>query len=717
MFEYNFIQERNDIPTSNNAWPSVRPYSQASYPEDAEDNDGGPWSSKNKPSSASQKMTEDSILDNQSAWDHLLSVYRRLMHMQGHRDAVANIQPAHIIESGISSDLRFQQQCTTANEISYAVINCLKVLSNVLSDQLLQSSECLQDVPLALWQDELGRFRVWAANIGAHQTGRSGLDHRLRDASDIKKQILQLLNRLQRLIQDLKELLDTPDVGIEEFSESEEDATPESEMQSIYHALHDTISNLFDMSVVIRRPAQHDRFLGIKRSDAVFYEPFDKQHVKSKYPNADESILDRLGSAISQRRAILRYRERHHHKLAQGLNTLLGDDAESTRLSETVATEFFDPSEEEVKDAWETNSQSAVSQTSYAETILHCGDGIALPPRPKESADGNLFECPFCFEITSVKSDVSWARHVFSDLMPYVCIFPGCATPHRLYESRREWYFHSQDMHSITENPDKATKCPLCLIAIPSGKQCERHVARHLQELALFALPRFDQQDVDSVVSGESQKAALGDLLGKADDSDNSDGDQIDEPSRPDEIAKAKESLEELKKSFQSKRSTPRPDEFAKAIESLEELKKSFQSKRSTPPHSSTSAIEREQERYQCLLCDIQKKGNPLMLRFGSLKRHLSTIHEISDSEFRCLIPDCTKAYYRRDRMREHLTFIHKKQDLKSADVDATRVRRPPPITCTVCSEAINSWDAFFGHMKQHCLIRPESGKSRTDSD
>lgn len=454
---------------------------------------------------ASQPVTEDFGLENQPQFIHVVWVKRSTRdQVKKHQDSVTEITPAHIGQSAVSGVLDSRQQHSPANEISHAVIIGLKSLSNVISEKLTTLSDGQLDVPLALWQDELGRSRVWAANIGAHQTGQSSLDHRLRDASDVKKQVLQLLKRLQRLIQDLKDAVDTSDAGIEEeFSESEEDEEHQSEVHSIYYALRDTISDLFHMSMVIRLPAQHDRFLGTKRSDALFYEPFDKQHVKSKYPDADENILNRLGLAISRRRAVMRYRERHHIKLGQGLNTLLGDDTQSAKLSETVATEFVDLSTE-TTDNWESKSQSAISQTSYAQTILHGGDGIALPPRPKESANGVLFECPFCFEITSVKSETAWARHVFSDLMPYVCTFPDCSTPHRLYESRREWHSHLKNQHSIAEDPANPAECPLCLESIPSGKQFERHVGRHLQELALFALPRFDTEYVDSITSGQS---------------------------------------------------------------------------------------------------------------------------------------------------------------------------------------------------------------------
>lgn len=388
-----------------------------------------------------------------------------------------------------------------STSISDIVIQRLKHFTRLFGEESLEER---LDVSPALWEDELGRLRVWAANIGAHQTGQSSLDYRLREASNIKDQTLRILQRLERAAQDLE--------GALQGSESEDDFLDdegednETEIQSIYHAIRDTIDNLFQMSMLIRRPAQRDRLLGTKRSDAVAFEPFDRQHVESKYPNAEKVILDRLGLAISQRRAVMRYRERHHIKLGQGLDQAIGDhpDTVSTRLSETVATEILEVSGSHI----EAESHSVVSETSYAQTILHGGEGITIPPPPKASADGTPFECPYCFVIISIENPTRWARHVFSDLMPYVCIIEDCPTPHRLYESRREWFSHFQTDHFIATSSSMNIDCALCMSSIPLGKQFERHVGRHLEELALFALPRSDDDENEDILPSDISDAS-----------------------------------------------------------------------------------------------------------------------------------------------------------------------------------------------------------------
>lgn len=46
-------------------------------------------------------------------------------------------------------------------------------------------------------RDEFGRFKVWSGNIGALQGGTASLDHRLRESSKVREQVLKLLVDLQ----------------------------------------------------------------------------------------------------------------------------------------------------------------------------------------------------------------------------------------------------------------------------------------------------------------------------------------------------------------------------------------------------------------------------------------------------------------------------------------------------------------------------------------
>ncbi|PLN76050.1 hypothetical protein BDW42DRAFT_199140 [Aspergillus taichungensis] len=385
-----------------------------------------------------------------------------------------------------------------SNTISELVVSCLRQFTHLISSHHLACS--YDRMPLSLWEDELGRFKVWCSNIGAHQTNHSSLDYRLRDASHIKQQLLRLLRRLQRIIQDLQEATNE-DLNHEMSSDSEDEGEAESYIKLNYRSLYQTINCLFQLSVAIRQPAHHDRLVRIKRSDIAPYEPWDRKHVMDKFPGIQPAIADRLGSAISQRRALLHYNERHHMKLASGLDDVL-EGKESTLFSETIATEFQTLGDVELA--------SSGSVTSYAPSTSQGGGGLAIPPLPEASEAGQPYECPYCFHMIEIFTPKLWAHHIFQDLMAYNCIFPDCPTPRRLFESRHHWLSHLQSEHAQSVNPEKEGRCPLCLNDVPSTTGVGKHVARHLQELALFALPPIngdDEPNAFSAVGGRQQES------------------------------------------------------------------------------------------------------------------------------------------------------------------------------------------------------------------
>ncbi|KAK4944486.1 hypothetical protein LTR10_016160 [Elasticomyces elasticus] len=393
--------------------------------------------------------------------------------------------------------------------ISSELIDCLRLFNALISRDDLASHAT--EVPTRLWTGELGRLRLWAANIGAHQSGESSVDHRLREASHIRGQTVKLLERLRQVLQDLEELLEGVDQDLEDLldgldqedGELQPQRDDETDAQQIYSSLVTTVDCLFQMSMIIRRPTYHDRLLGSKRIDATTFEPFDKQHVISKYPQAHHTVTDRLGAAISRRRAALKYRQRHREKLGEGIESIDQPDAISTRLSETIATDFEDPP----VNFEGTGSDSGLSQTSYASSLWESGEKITVPRPPKESSGGNPFECPYCFFIVTVSDRREWIRHVFRDLMPYICVFPDCPASNRLYETRREWFQHLQAIHLSGPIPSESIDCQLhCGVRLPITS-LERHLGRHLEELALFALPKAEEGDEEDFDQAHSSTA------------------------------------------------------------------------------------------------------------------------------------------------------------------------------------------------------------------
>ena len=386
-----------------------------------------------------------------------------------------------------------------AISISTSIISCLKAFNAFVEELQDPANEDPAALLVRSWQDELGRLRIWAANIGAHQTNQSSLDYRLRDSSHIRQQIMNLLGELLDRLHEaenaiLEDEVDDDDIESLEGSSSEDEAL-QTDVHRLQRSVATLITCLFQMSMLVRKPAPHDLRIGSRGAEVAAFEPFDYNHVRDKYPKAEEFIVSRLGHGITRRRQYLKYRERHALKLKQGISgveddTIPDNAASGVVLSETIATDLQDWNVKFDDNA----SQTGNSQTSYAPTLMSGGD-ITFPDPPRSSLGGAPFECPYCYFVITAPSTRSWNRHVIDDLQPYMCLDKTCTTPHKLYATRHEWVHHSDNMHH-REASGEGRQCILCGDPQETTQQDNRHVAEHLQGLALFALPpNHDESD------------------------------------------------------------------------------------------------------------------------------------------------------------------------------------------------------------------------------
>ncbi|TVY19369.1 hypothetical protein LARI1_G003446 [Lachnellula arida] len=140
--------------------------------------------------------------------------------------------------------------------------------------------------------DEVGRFRVWSANIGALQKGHSSLDYRLRESHLVYETVLKLLKELFDCLQETNLVLsgtrlpyerqdrieiedsDGSNDSSDEISEAESgDATPQTttELQQRFLSIIEIIDTLYTISRFIRAPALEARI-----SKANSYQKVDK---------------------------------------------------------------------------------------------------------------------------------------------------------------------------------------------------------------------------------------------------------------------------------------------------------------------------------------------------------------------------------------------------------------------------------------------------------
>ncbi|PSN59412.1 hypothetical protein BS50DRAFT_508529 [Corynespora cassiicola Philippines] len=399
-----------------------------------------------------------------------------------------------------------------STSIALHVETCFAAFYEV-STRLKQAGQNIRDkIPKDAVNDELGRFRLWCGNIAAHRKGKSSLDYRLREASHIRDRVMDLLRSLESALQEAMEIISGQRIPWEDLSDSDSDISDAStpladttELQQLASNVAQINTMLMRLSMSIRNPAPHDQFKESKHIDMTYYETFDIDHVRGKFPQADQFLTLRLGRAISRRRQYLRYREDHRNKLAKGLedrveeepgnadaDTLENEPALTEHMPSTVASSV--PSALKAQTAIaldEEMFEDTLSQTSYASSSTNPVK-LRPPPLPEQGQDGDPFECPLCFRFTSVRHTFAWHKHVYRDLQPY--LMSSCER---------------------TTSMDSPARCSLCLETCLSLVQLRRHMGKHHEELALFALPSHLHDDRDASDDDDCQNSqSLPDSLG-----------------------------------------------------------------------------------------------------------------------------------------------------------------------------------------------------------
>jgi hypothetical protein len=276
--------------------------------------------------------------------------------------------------------------------------------------------------------DENSRFRLWCGNVGAHQRGKSSLNHKLRDASHIKDRVVEILQGLSVQLENIDAILSGRkipwDAALRDDSdgsedELEDDEVSTTELQQLVDSTGTLVTDLMQLSSTIRNPAPHDLFKQSRDIDISHFESYDIQHVRDKYPTAKQFLIERMGRAISRRRLYLRYREDHRARLAEGLDAVEGStkEPEGTVASSIASHLKSGALEQGANDEIDTDDHE--SQTSYASSMSGAST-MRPPPLPEAGQNGKPFECPLCRDFTTISKYTAWQKHVYTDLQPYV---------------------------------------------------------------------------------------------------------------------------------------------------------------------------------------------------------------------------------------------------------------------------------------------------------
>ncbi|KAH7135346.1 hypothetical protein B0J11DRAFT_157717 [Dendryphion nanum] len=335
------------------------------------------------------------------------------------------------------------------------------------------------------------------------------------------------------------------------------------------------------MSIIIRRATPRDRFvIAQAHNQTSFDDMFDINHVAQKFPLLEGWLRERLGKAITRRRQFLRYARDHRSRLGKEPTELwkpeeaiaakpvlstssMENQSHSGRtvltqhastLAPTVASTLHDISIALPETDFEDNQSQSSFALSLGEEELESRQ--QLPRLIDVSKGASTFECPLCCTIQSIRKEISWQKHVLSDLRPYVCTIADCDAP--IFSDSRNWIAHelehrtswncgfckeefqtsqnfqnhlqlqhtknvtNEQLMALSETRKclatsiPASDCPFChdwelklrkanpsiapsndLVVTPA--QYKQHVGSHMRQLAVFVIPRgFLEDDGDN---------------------------------------------------------------------------------------------------------------------------------------------------------------------------------------------------------------------------
>ncbi|KAK7541346.1 hypothetical protein JOL62DRAFT_271174 [Phyllosticta paracitricarpa] len=320
-------------------------------------------------------------------------------------------------------------------------------------------------------------------------------------------------------------------------------------------SINSTISTL--EKVPIRNRNSINEIRDDELEGGIAREHFDILHVRDKLPdkNLDPKVITRLGKMITRRRQLLlslrsrRDEFRMSVSLADASVPSIPKVAALDAPPNTAATEHFENQDQigdkplpSIRDSvlFAPSEPGSVSGSSTPPGSEVGKQQSRVPPRPRNSAGLGMtrFECKFCFMTPYVPSDTAWKNHIIRDLQPYVCTFASCNLPERVFDNRDAWWEHEithhrsqfycntpgharyrdqtafqahmRDEHNADSvqpellarfrRPIKSPggKCNLCS---HESRDLKRHVARHLEQLAFFSIPRSDFEEGDGSAS------------------------------------------------------------------------------------------------------------------------------------------------------------------------------------------------------------------------
>ncbi|KAL9053080.1 MAG: hypothetical protein Q9162_005002 [Coniocarpon cinnabarinum] len=332
--------------------------------------------------------------------------------------------------------------------------------------------------------ESLGRFKLWANNIGALQKGRSSLDSRL-GASSLAKEVKTLLSELGETLYYLTNPDADDDDDDDDAAEEASSANTDDDILSdLLEAASITITNLFKTSVLIRNAPMRDPWKRILALPAWDARPM-VDNVVQRCPKLkhEQWLAWRLGLANARRKQFFRYREEHAAKLANDVQE------HGPPATETDPTTFYEAPQHDQETHHHDIEDDTISVTSFATSVDFGNEETMTIPAAPDGHKERHVECPLCREMILVPTWRSW-KCTFCD--------EWAESLARLQRSS------ASSNQAVTDRP-----------VIVSEKQFHKHVGRHMEHLSFFALPKLQEKQNETQQStSSSEEEDLDEILG-----------------------------------------------------------------------------------------------------------------------------------------------------------------------------------------------------------
>lgn len=317
--------------------------------------------------------------------------------------------------------------------------------------QLQLAAHLLQPLSESDFEDQLGRFKIWAGNLGVFAADTASADFRLKDDQEVKDVIINMLARLTKEVEKLHRqpsllpsLLEEP---LEHNENPESSELPGSSVSSSSWELSsnsstasqperarsdskrrcdglieivDIIDRLYRLSAIVRKQTSlseharvHKFIEGTKDSlDLEDYESYVKWQIGSWCPEATVALVDRLSDMVMLRRKKLLYRERHQQKLNEGTEDWFIPRNPESVYQKSSRVKFQDVASTKRPPAMlqigavlsATNASSfyrhqtcekSIARSTITKSAINRRERLDAPPPPRPRL-GLEAKCPYC---------------------------------------------------------------------------------------------------------------------------------------------------------------------------------------------------------------------------------------------------------------------------------------------------------------------------------